>query len=219
MPIKNGNNGIGEVRYGNNVIGEIYFGNNLVYSSNKVIDLGTNTTFNVSSVYPGYANLTADNFFLSVTGTVSMNESADKAFAADGFDKSYNASTGVLTMRTWVKSQNNVKTYGSVHAYLVTKPSKLISLGTKQSFDVTLKGNYRNFTANNFLIKSMSYYVDDYFGVVNSPGNYTISAKLYKKYNSTSGILTAYFYGQLTTQNGDREGKNNVTVYLIPGGL
>lgn len=71
---------------------------------NQMIDLGTNTSFNVSGVYPNYANLTVDNFCVKSSETYSAGRGTIWGYP-DGsgirrqmrLEKSYNAQTGVLT--------------------------------------------------------------------------------------------------------------------------
>ena len=63
----------------------------------QVFDLGTGTNFNVSDI-PGYQNLTADNFIVcsaSCSGSAVEFHSCG-ATAAHG--KTYNASTGILSI-------------------------------------------------------------------------------------------------------------------------
>ena len=73
-------------------------------ATNQMIDLGTNTSFNVSSVYSNYANLTVDNFCVESSEVYSGSRGTIWGYP-DGsgirrqmrLEKSYNAQTGVLT--------------------------------------------------------------------------------------------------------------------------
>lgn len=73
-------------------------------ATNQMIDLGTNTSFNVSSVYSNYANLTVDNFCVESSEVYSASRGTIWGYP-DGsgirrqmrLEKSYNAQTGVLT--------------------------------------------------------------------------------------------------------------------------
>ena len=67
----------------------------------QVYEVGTLTsstpmTFNVSSTIPNYQNLTADNFVLSCTG-IYYGDGLSSG-TTYSYTKSYNASTGVLTL-------------------------------------------------------------------------------------------------------------------------
>lgn len=70
----------------------------------KIIDLGTNTTFNCTSI-TNYKNLTNDNFYIksfyyyNFFGTDIGGIYADRSNGKEEYTivKSYNASTGILT--------------------------------------------------------------------------------------------------------------------------
>lgn len=49
MPVNYGTNDIGDIYYGTNKIGEVWYGTNLVYTSNKIIDLGNGQTFDIKT--------------------------------------------------------------------------------------------------------------------------------------------------------------------------
>lgn len=68
----------------------------------KVINLGNGTSFNVSN-YSGYKNFTIDNFIVGIYSagvTQTSHQEYNQSGRASGFtiSKSYNASTGVLTL-------------------------------------------------------------------------------------------------------------------------
>ena len=84
-----------------------------VTTSRQIINLGTGTSFNVSS-YDGYKNFTNDNFIIGASSgncpsLGSKTENSTRA-KANGFtiSKSYNASTGILTI------SGNTQTCGAV---------------------------------------------------------------------------------------------------------
>lgn len=156
---------------GNSAVDSIYLGNTEVWSSNKIIDLGTAQTFEVGTILSnqGITNidtsvLTADNFFFSEMTTLSRTHrvgwssgtNSDRALCKLSLDKSYNSSTGVLTMRgvtTFAGYFNNWGTqYCNIHAFLVLKPSKIVSLGSAQAFDIT---SYST-NVNNYLFSTFS---------------------------------------------------------------
>lgn len=204
MPVSYGGNNIGDIYYGGNKIGEVYYGGNLVYSSNKIIDLGSGKTFDIKTNYPSlYASLSTANFFftttssVSATNTVVVSADGDTKYVqlTSGVEKSYNATTGILTFRTKVNT-----TYGNVRAYLVTKPSKLVYLGVGQSFNVknSYPTKYTQFTADNFLIKQIKHFngggssgyayrgARTYAGTWSGTDTFSIS----KSYNASTGVLT-----------------------------
>ena len=109
-----------------------------------LVDLGTGTSFNVSS-YPGYQNFTTNNFFVSTITSVSGSagnglyysgsdshiSGSYSGSSSTGLVKSYNASTGIMSMYinlsgsasghcSYSGSQSsNYSQTGTVHAYLV----------------------------------------------------------------------------------------------------
>jgi hypothetical protein len=152
-------------------ISSVYSGDTQIWPSNKIIDLGTAQTFNVGTILSnqGITNidtttLTADNFFFSSMTTKSRNHrvgwssgtSNDRASCKLSLEKSYKTTTGVLTFRgvtTFVGYFNDWGTqYCNIHAYLVTDISKLTSLGTAKSFDIS---NYST-NINNYLFSTFS---------------------------------------------------------------
>ncbi len=91
------------------VVSEAYPQNLVLIERTEIIDLGTGTSFNVSS-YSGYESFTIDNFLVvptvtsqgkSLSGTdQNENHSGSATFS---LNKSYNASTGILTVSSNVK--------------------------------------------------------------------------------------------------------------------
>lgn len=70
---------------------------NAIRSCNQVYYLGTGTSFSVSHI-PGYSALTAANFIVCSATCTGKAEEFHKCSAAVAHQKSYNASTGVLTI-------------------------------------------------------------------------------------------------------------------------
>jgi energy-converting hydrogenase Eha subunit B len=115
--------------------GELVFtdhtGADTVLNFSQIYDLGTGTSFNVSSV-SGYHNFTTANFMYRIGNANGHLVSGDQgqgwfAGSAD-FSDSYNSSTGVLTVsyRAYLMTPNSGPMHGSltsVHAYLITKTS------------------------------------------------------------------------------------------------
>ena len=104
--------------------------------SSKPIDLGTGTSFNVSS-YDGYENFTVNNFIvepLNATGTLAwFNHATNISAKGSGsstlnLNKAYNQSTGVFSAYTTFSStiimsdstfSKSWTGTGTVHAYLI----------------------------------------------------------------------------------------------------
>lgn len=100
----------------------------------KIYDLGTGSSFNVSS-YEGYENFTADNFLIqsltSWTGWRSFNSGNNQRLYIDNnqMDKSYNSSTGVFTVSHYLhwhfgggtSSGNDSVSSANAHVFLMIK--------------------------------------------------------------------------------------------------
>lgn len=106
----------------------------MVPKTDKLIDLGTSTSFNVSG-RSGYQNFTADNFLILSSNGASGGNSyypqgyyySDSGSATVELRKSYNASTGVLSCYIYLQSSDTSGVYNyfnftstaAVHAYLM----------------------------------------------------------------------------------------------------
>lgn len=239
MPIDKGTTEYSQIKKGTTNISEIYIGNTLKFSDFKVISLGSGTSFNIANIYSGYANLTANNFFVlsanNATGSNSISVPArpgtdghtryDSAGFIAKLVKSYDASTGILTMYNALYRENGVAAgTANVTAGMVIKTGKLINLGTGKSFNLTSYSGYQNFTNNNFLILSAadtsdgnSYYYQTYAYSDSGSGTSSIT----KSYNASTGVLSAYIRMQSTDTSGvygyfNMNVTGNVTVYLNP---
>lgn len=87
-------------------------------SGTQVFYLGTGTSFDVSNV-PGYQNLTEDNFIVDC-GTYTVSGSATYCggcSASNSLKKSYNASTGILTISDTSVGASNGETHTAVWEY------------------------------------------------------------------------------------------------------
>ncbi len=100
-----------------------------------LVELGTGTSFDVKSIYPNYANLTASNFIcqvvsISVSGSATDNDAHNSSYNG-GFSVtpslSYNASTGVVTIggtsnsrsyKTWGNTGTVITATATVKVYL-----------------------------------------------------------------------------------------------------
>lgn len=208
MSIYVGNKEVDTLFVGNKELDSVWVGNKEVWSNCKIIYLGNGTSFNIANYYSKYKELSASNFFCT---TFSRARGSDST-RTDGstyqyvnlnadFYKSYDANTGTLTMFNGCGSTTNILSMnrGSVDAYLVTKPSKLISLGGDKTFNVSNIEGYRDLTADNFLISSIPYHSGDHYILRNGTvlsNNASGYSELRKSYNASTGVLTCYWYAE-----------------------
>ena len=218
-------------------IDKVMFGDKLVWENNRIIDLGTNTDFDVSQVYSKYADLTEDNFFLvsqtptTLSGSASayVDETGHQTYLTiwTGLVKEYDPSTGALSFYQYdefvssstIAPSTSVKKKASVHAVIITKPEKLISLGLGTAFNIKgmFPNEYQNFTADNFVAKNWKYVnggQQGYLlhGVSYIAGSYSGSTTttFFKTYDSTNGILR---FGYTNSVNGGDSITNEAKVY------
>ena len=216
-----GSKELGILHVGDKEIQKVWLGDKLIWENIKVVDLGEGQTFNVSS-YPNYSQLTEDNFFfLTSTSQAKLtgNVPSGIVYTSDGIEKSYNSSTGILTLRTKVESGN--KYYGNVHAVLIPNPQKLIYLGNAQSFNLVGYKGYKNFTVSNFLIKNCG---GGSIGGIRDPLGYTATADIVKTYDANNGILNCYLFGEFLsskphTETWSSSRRDNCEVYLLKKGV
>lgn len=201
-------------------------------SGGKTLNLGTNTTFNVSSISGiKLQETTNDNFYMTYAGdsfSTSIQYASCSASVTPGntgwcgssngtgniagkcstssvsTTKSFNNTTGALTFRCMSSTK--------INCYYVQNPEKnLISLGNGQTFNIkSLAPNidYTKLTVDNFVTKSYSASGDSITECC-SPGC-PASVGVYKNYNSETGILSWYYSRY-------RNGSSNMSnVYLIP---
>lgn len=201
--IYDGNKEISAIYDGGKEVVSVFDGSKEVWSNNKIIDLGEGTTFNVANFYQKYRELTIDNFFFTSVSSLSkalwyrLDDGERKDIGAiTRVEKSYNSSTGVLTLRNYLKVIDGVS-YNKVHAFLVVKPIKLSYLGEGTIFDVKGIKNYKKLTVNDFLIKETTQ-CGKYNTYYANPDGYDVSASspitstIVKTYDSENGILTCY---------------------------
>ena len=202
MPIFHGGKEITSIFFGSDEISSVYYGSDLVFGGSKIIDLGEGTIFDVKSKYKNYSDLTVDNFFFQSATQAKINayEESGQVDAFDGITKTYNASSGTLNMSIYAR-YGTTKNSEKVHAFLVVKPEKLISLGTATSFNVSSYSNFKKFTVDNFLIKKFgiadtSTGQEGKIGGVRDPHGFTITTDIVKMYNANRGIFTCYLFGE-----------------------
>jgi len=212
--------------YEDDEIQRIMFGDRLVWENVKYIDLGTAQTFDIKNYTDNWANLTADNFFIVGNSNNAYISGSDNTndyviWILDGYTKSYNASTGILTYNVWIYNGRHERWgYGNVHAVLIEKPEKLISLGTGTYFNVKNNPKYQDFTYKNFLMlrPNLTQGVGNQIAGVRAPINWNASAKVRASYSN--GIFTCDFYGEFNHQNYDsgtpRTDSKAMIVYLYP---
>ena len=228
--------------FGTTEIEQIMYGNKEIWGGNRIIALGTNTSFNVSSYYSKYKDLTADNFFFvsqspsSITGTSTavVHATGNTTYITIwvGMTKTYTASTGQLSFYQFDNYNTNHTTgsgdttetkYGKLKTVLVTKPEKLTYLGLGNTFNIKnlFPNDYQNFTANNFIAKYWNYRNGGTQGyLLHSSANYegswdgTGTMTLVKNYNASTGILQFYYADAWTLPNSSGNGISNLYVYF-----
>ena len=172
MGIRLGTTRIRDIFNGTLDILKVMYGTELVWEKLIVIDLGTAKfdNYDITSYYADWQSLTADNFYIA-----NMNSaSGSSKVVVSGYTKylkihgelikSYNATTGKLTCYNQcagvAQEGTNTTGTGNVHVVLVVNPDELISLGSGQSFNLTNESGYRNFTADDFIIKNVTRYTE-----------------------------------------------------------
>lgn len=221
------NKELDNLHIGETTIQRVLLGESLIWENNKIVNLGAGTTWNIRELYPNlYDRLTADNFYFltfnSVSTSVVVNVQtggSERLYIYGGVTKSYNPQTGILTFYPYLNSSSATLT-----AVMVTKPEKLVSLGTGTSFNVRAKfpTNYMNLTADNFIVKSISHWNGGgATGLVcnevrNYAGRFDANDRLSftKSYNASTGVLTVYAndYGN-TDSNPYWNRNSSVSIY------
>lgn len=230
MPVYKGTKEANDIYYGELEIKEVRLGETLKYVANQIIDLGTGTSFNIANIYPKYAELTDSNFFCT---TMNRSTGSDRVtgdnvtyqyvhIMAD-FYKSYNATSGVLTMFNGCGSDTNILALnkGAVHAFLITKPRKLKYLGQGTRFDVSNIEGYQYFTADNFLIGNIPLHRSIDHIVLRSGTSLSNSASgeasFTRSYNPSTGIYTCVWNTNASDDYGASQSYNVAPyVYLNP---
>ena len=114
-----------------------------IEGGSKIIDLGTGTSFNVSSV-SGYRNFTVDNFMVSCQNsskyfsgqTTNLDDSSVgfpvRFSTSFGINSSYNSQTGIFSTSISCTTSGDARNRpfsggGSIspHVYLITKTSDI----------------------------------------------------------------------------------------------
>lgn len=220
------NNDLQEFYYGEEVGTKITYGDKVIWERVKVVDLGTGQSFNISDYTNNYQNLTVNNFFLIGTTSLSISgfndDNSSITYIYEGYQKVYNASTGVLTFRMYmINGDTDAWIYGNVHAVMVENIDKLVYLGAGQSFNVRSYKNYADFTYKNFLM-SQPYNISSgawaQISGVRAPLSYSVTSKINSSYSD--GIFTCNYQGRYTHQNTGsvtpRVRTDSMVVYLAP---
>lgn len=212
--------------FGEEVGSRIMFGDKVVWEGIKMIDMGVGQTFDVKNYTDKWQNLTVDNFFMiGASGSASISGSDSDTsyinYIYDGFNKSYNASTGILTFRLFVVNGHWDRWgYGNVHAVLVENKNKLIYLGAGTSFNVKPYKNYADFTYKNFLMSrpNLSSGAWNQIAGVRGPVNWSAYSQVRASYSN--GVFGCDYFGQYNHQNYDsvtpRQRSDGMVVYLFP---
>ena len=199
---------------GSQQIDKITYGDKVIWENFKIIDLGVGQTFNIKNYTSRWSSLTVDNFFCIGTSnqaTLSGSETGDVVFYVyNGWDKSY--SNGSLTFRIKLTDGDGRTAYGSVHAVLVEKRDKLVSLGSGTSFNVRSYPNYADFTYKNFLMLKPDGNANN---GVRTPGSWNAYTQINGSYSG--GVFSTNFHYEYNYQNsGSRTENDKMIVYLYP---
>lgn len=220
------NNDLQSCYNGDLEIEKITWGSSIVWENVKFVDLGVGQTFDIKNYTSNWRNLTVDNFFLvgnssqaSISG--SDSDSSYINYVSYGYTKSYDNTTGILTFNIWVVNGHWERWgYASVHAAMVEKKEKLISLGTNTSFNVRNYSNYNDFTYKNFLMLRPNINSGEWkqIGGVRPPYSWNANAKVNASYSN--GIFTCSYDGVYNHENYDsgtpRTQSVGMTTYLFP---
>lgn len=202
---------------GTTEIQKIMYGSNLVWENYKLVDLGTAQTFNIRNYTDNWANLTVDNFFMvggSNRASINGVDNDDTiVYVTNGWEKSY--SGGTLTFRIKIYDSEGRSAYASVHAVMVEKRDKLISLGSGKSFNVTGYANWQDFTYKNLLMLKPSGYANH---GVRMPKTWSAYTEVQASYSS--GTFNCNFYYRYDHENTGsttpRVQADSMQVYLFP---
>lgn len=223
-------------------IDRVMYGDKLVWENNKIIELGTASSFDIASIYPNYSELTADNFFLvsssptsiSGTSTATVHDSQYYCYITiwTGMYKSYNAQTGQLS---WYQRNTYSDSYtahsggdtryatANINAVLITKPEKLTYLGLGTTFNLKnmFPNEYQNFTVDNFVASNWYYNNGGQQGyLTHSSAHYqgvwrgSATTSFIKTYDASTGILNFYYNGAYSGDMGSGNVASRLYVYL-----
>lgn len=204
---------------------EVFKGSKEIWSNNKYIDLGSGTSFDIKVLAPNvdYRKLTSDNFFLVSSGSSGMSGYDYDVLMYWGFmfNKSYNASTGILTCYGGMGLGGNITKTFATHMVLITKPSKLVLVSTSNIASL-YPTKYQDFTNSNFLLGAYSWNAPNSIAHRN-PEHWTAGISLSKRsYNASTGSLAGsdYWYTYAESSDPDR-GRREQTygtggLYLYP---
>lgn len=198
MPLLKNGKDMSNAFIGDQELSKIMLGDKVVWENNKIIELGSGTSWDIKALYPSlYDKLTTNNFFFKTANTITAYDSVRMRPGDDrewhGFtgklNKSYNPTTGILS------AYGNCNGYtGPVSIVMCLKPEKLINLGTASGFSLKTYADWQQFTNDNFLISGSQtvshgnmFYAQDY--VYSDSGTGTLSFN--KSYNASTGYLTS----------------------------
>lgn len=232
MPLYNGTKEIDQVFIGSKEVQQIYNGTKEIWSNNKIIKLSSGTSWDLKSVYSKYNQLTVNNFFYSEMENAT-NCTADVYVAYVGdthylniigyLEKNYDKNTGMFTSKHYLNGDRNIT--GNVTPVIVTDLNKITYVGTGRNVDVKSKlPNYASLTADNFIFNANSSYGYMFRSSRTQPGNWSVIAShfLYKEYDPSTGIVSAYFYYVADSINWDPDDITSyldLNIYYVPKAL
>lgn len=203
--------------YGTTEMQKIMYGTNLVWENYRLVDLGTNTSFNIRNYTDNWANLTVDNFFMVGNSNRASINGVDNddtiVYVTNDWNKSY--SNGTLTFRIKIYDSEGRNAYAGVHAVMVEKRDKLIYLGSNTSFTVTGYAGWQDFTYKNLLMLKPSGYAQN---GVRTPKTWSAYTEVQAGYSN--GTFNCQFYYRYDHQNtgstSPRVEADAMQVYLFP---
>lgn len=211
--IYKGNKELNSLHIGDKEIERVLLGDELIWENFKYYSLGEGTSINIASIYPDYADLTGDNFFIkSASGnptfadSIVASEYGPRLGGSSGLAKSYNSDSGVISANLWASGASvNRKPVTLVLIPNLQKQiesGKIVHLGSGRSFSLkNITDNWANLTNDNFLISSASYaqMTQRYYegGAYSCAGYATIGFS----YDQSNGVLSA-FHNLIFTNNG-----------------
>lgn len=237
MPLYWGTKEVDKVTLGDKEIKQIYWGDKEIWSNAKIVNLGSGTSWDIKSITSKYANLTVDNFYYLSMNDVSASNSIsvppEGYLAITGWlNKTYDSTSGIFNSYHFLNGSSLRSV--QVTPVLVVDPSKLIDLGSAQTFDIKTRypNKYSQFTENNFIIarnktgredlpNNPNEYLFNHYRGANGTWSVTCTHKLEKTYSQTTGILTCRFRS-IADANVDADDFNTASsthVYLVEKAL
>ncbi len=238
MPLFLGEKEVDKVYIGEKEIRQIYLGEKEIWGNSKIVNLGSGTEWDIKKYTSKYKDLTVDNFYYlsmeDVSASNSITVPGDESYLSiwGWLAKKYDSDTGTFTSNHFLEGSS--KKVVKVTPVLVVDPSKLIDLGSDQTFNIKEKfpTKYDKYTENNFIIARNKTgradlpdnpysYVFNHFRGEAGTWSVTCTHKLEKKYDKETGILTCRIRSKATANVASDSFDNTFEthVYLVEKAL